>query len=106
MKQGTQIVCIPDHADGNILHEDCEFGFVWKQHPSTDEPAHFCRYWRKNKLGELRTVANSDEDRYATDAEILSHVHSLPPQEVVDLINKIFADLEASMKSKTAQEVS
>jgi len=49
---------------------------------------------------------NSDEDRYATDAEILSHVHSLPPQEVVDLINKIFADLEASMKSKTAQEVS
>lgn len=48
---------------------------------------------------------NVDEDRYATDAEILSHVHNLPPQEVVTLIKQVFNELE-NTQSKTAQEVS
>jgi len=85
MKQGTQIVCIPDHADGNILHEDCEFGFVWKQHPSTDEPAHFCRYWRKNKLGELRTVSNSE----LTNDRNLKQINSVPQNVVNKAIKRI-----------------
>jgi len=56
-EKGDQIVYIPTHADFNLNHEDCEFGFVWKD-KQTD--AVFCRYWRKGKPGELRTKANSE----------------------------------------------
>lgn len=85
MERGTQIVYIPDHADGNILHEDCEFGFIWKQHPSTDEPAHFCRYWKKNNLGELRTVANSE----LTNDRDLKQIKSVPQSKVDRAIKRI-----------------
>jgi len=56
MKPGTQIAYIPLHAEGDINHPDVEFGFVVSERGD----AHFCRYWRKGHLGELRTVANSE----------------------------------------------
>jgi hypothetical protein len=57
MKPGTQIAYVPTHADG-IDHPDVEFGFVTSQWLHGE--AHYCRYWRKGHLGELRTVANSE----------------------------------------------
>jgi len=56
MKPGTQIAYIPLHAEGDINHPDVELGFVVSERGD----AHFCRYWRKGHLGELRTVANSE----------------------------------------------
>jgi len=56
MKPGTQIAYIPLHAEGDINHPDVEFGFVVSERGD----AHFCRYWRKGRLGELKTVANSE----------------------------------------------
>ena len=56
MKSGTQIAYIPLHAEGDINHPDVEFGFVVSERGD----AHFCRYWRRGHLGELRTVANSE----------------------------------------------
>jgi len=56
MKPGTQIAYIPLHAEGDINHPDVEFGFVVSERGD----AHFCRYWRRGHLGELRTVANSE----------------------------------------------
>jgi len=56
MKLGTQIAYIPLHAENDINNPDVEFGFVVSEHGD----AHFCRYWRRGHLGELRTVANSE----------------------------------------------
>ena len=54
LKRGTQIVYVPNHADGDLKHEDCEYGFV-----ITDKgESAFCRYFLKDK--SLRTVANSE----------------------------------------------
>ena len=57
---GTQIVYVPDHADGDMEHPDCEFGFV----TSVGKDAAFCRYFFKESAGlgrtEPRTVANSE----------------------------------------------
>ena len=57
MKKGTQIAYVPQHAEGDVNHPDVEFGFVMREVPTA---AHFCRYWRKGHLGELRTRANSE----------------------------------------------
>lgn len=62
LKLGTQILYIPNHADGNIEHFDVEAGFV----VSVTEDGAFCRYWRR--LGhwrwwqtkQLRTRMNSE----------------------------------------------
>lgn len=65
LERGTQIVYIPMHADGPS-HPDCEFGFVTSIKTKVaslfgTEPAMvYCRYWRKGKLGELRTTCNSE----------------------------------------------
>jgi len=56
MKPGTQVAYIPDHALGDIKHPDVEFGFV----TSEKNAVHFCRYWKRNELGILRTTANSE----------------------------------------------
>lgn len=56
LQQGAQIACIPDHANGDILHSDVEFGFVTSPGPG----GYFCRYWSKYSPGELRTKANSE----------------------------------------------
>jgi len=55
--RGQQIVYIPSHANGNIKHPDCEFGFVTGVN-SVGDP--YCRYWSKSSPGELRTKANSE----------------------------------------------
>ena len=58
MRKGTQIAYIPLHANGNINHPDVEFGFVTSIHRDVD--SHYCRYWRKGHLGELRTTSCSE----------------------------------------------
>lgn len=57
LKRGTQIVYIPDHADG-LSHPDVEFGFVTSCFAG--EGRYFCRYWSKLDIRELRTKANSE----------------------------------------------
>ena len=55
-ERGTQIAYIPNHANGTVLHDDVEFGFVTSSNAGTV----FCRYWSKYYPGELRTKANSE----------------------------------------------
>ncbi len=56
---GTQIIYVPDHADG-IDHLDCEEGFV----TSRTERGAFCRYWSKVNSERLWTTANSMLTRF------------------------------------------
>lgn len=56
MLHGSQIACIPDHAKGDINHPDVKFGFTIGEYGDKT----WCRYWIKDKSGELRTVANSE----------------------------------------------
>ena len=65
LKEGTQVIYVPRHADGKIIHPDCEHGFV----TSIREDRVFCRFWRKGtyqpfkeqwECPELRTTANSE----------------------------------------------
>jgi hypothetical protein len=61
MKKGTQIAYVPTHAKGDprgLKHPSVEFGFVMSESPRG--VGHFCRYWLKGKLGQLRTTANSE----------------------------------------------
>ena len=55
LKPGTQIIYVPDHADG-VDHPDCEEGFI----TSGTKLGAFCRYWSKNDLGKLRTMSCSE----------------------------------------------
>jgi hypothetical protein len=55
LRSGTQIIYVPDHAEGDADHPDCEHGFV----TSVRGDIAFCRYWSKSHSG-LRTVANSE----------------------------------------------
>jgi len=79
MKSGTQIAYIPLHAEGDINHPDVEFGFVVSERGD----AHFCRYWRRGHLGELRTVANSE----LTPSDNLVEYKSVS-QDVVDNLKR------------------
>lgn len=55
LKRGTQIIYVPNHADGDVEHEDCERGFV-----ITDKgESAFCRYWARTEL-TLRTLSCSE----------------------------------------------
>jgi hypothetical protein len=56
IQRGTQIAYIPQHAGGDIEHQDVEFGFV----TSVRGEFAFCRYWDKRYPGQLRTTANSE----------------------------------------------
>ena len=59
LQRGTQIVYIPNHADGDIYHPDVEHGFITSG-PTLDG-AYFCRYWSKGHLGEdIRTKSCSE----------------------------------------------
>ena len=71
------------HADGDIDHPDVEFGFV----TSVCCDIVFCRYWHKGRIGELRTVANS-ECAYLED--IVRHV-SISQQRVDESLERIEA---------------
>ena len=93
MRWGTQVVYIPSYVAGdlegieNILsHSDVEFGFVMSG--GQGGATHFCRYWRKGCLGELRTCANSE----CTPTTMLMEYDSVS-QEIVDrLVVKIMGD--------------
>lgn len=74
--KGQQIIYIPNHADGDKQHPDCERGFVYK---GGTEFA-WCRFWRKDAPGTLRTRANSER----TPCENLKRSPGYIPQEIVD----------------------
>lgn len=59
VKPGTQIVYIPNHANGNPQHLTAEYGFV----TSVNSYFVFCRFWLTDKnhkpINELRTKGGS-----------------------------------------------
>ena len=55
-ERGVQIIYKPLHVCGTD-DPDCEPGFVM----SVDRDGAFCRYWSKQNLKELRTIANSEK---------------------------------------------
>ena len=58
-KRGNQIVYIPDHAKGNIDHNDVEYGFITSISPCGE--AAYCRFWNKKPNDRiLRTASNSE----------------------------------------------
>ena len=54
---GSQIIYVPDHADG-IDHPDAESGFVEFHAPGESDA--YCRFWKKEG-NELRTKSNSEK---------------------------------------------
>lgn len=74
MQKGTQIVYIPDHACGDIMHNDCDWGFVTSVHKDVA----FCRYWSKMEVGALRTKSCSE----ATPICNLKEVKSVPREAI------------------------
>lgn len=59
-KPGTQIIYVPNHADGDINHPGCEEGFVTSTKTIDDDVLLvFCRFWSKHHDG-IRTLANSE----------------------------------------------
>lgn len=95
MKPGQQIAYVPTHVneelgplahlDDLIAHQDTEFGFV----TSEKGDAHFCRYWRKGHIGELRTLANSE---LTPTCNLYEH-HSVGQLLVDDLLMMIERDM-------------
>jgi hypothetical protein len=83
MKPGTQIAYIPNHANGDIIHPDVEFGFVISE--STSKTGHFCRYWVKGEIGNLRIRANSE----STPNENLVEVKSVPQAYITALMKTL-----------------
>ena len=71
LTRGTQVLYVPTHAYGNLMHPDVEAGFV----TSVSVRFAFCRYWYKNRATvrsrDLRTKNNSEstlfEDLYVVD---------------------------------------
>jgi len=85
MELGTQIIYVPDHANGDLNHPDCEPGFV----TTHDGPIAHCRYWSKHHPGELRTKANSESTRI----ENLVVKDTVPQDQVDQAIHQIHEDL-------------
>ena len=81
-KPGDQIVYIPTHADGDLLHKDCEKGFVTSIVPRTNTVR--CRYWSKFHEG-LRTIANSE----GCDPSLLVKSVTRPQSHVDNLLKAI-----------------
>ena len=84
-KQGTQIIYIPIHADGDIHHQDCQEGFVAHE---TILPGNaiFCRYWATGAIPRrLRTIANSE----ATPIDMLIIRDTVPQQDVEAIIQEL-----------------
>lgn len=85
LKSGTQIVYVPNHAEGDLNHYDCEIGFVMRDQKDGSDSV-FCRYWRKGLAGiELRTKANSE----LTPIDNIIVMDSVPQQLVRDAINEV-----------------
>ena len=84
--KGKQIVYVPTHADGDIYHRDCEYGFVTSD-MKTDGEAVFCRYWYPfPNSDELRTKRNGEGTKLIDLVVMETH-----PQELVDGIIAAFA---------------
>lgn len=89
LKLYEQIACIPFHVPtGNnkeFNHPDVEFGFVMSIPPVDfyGSQDYFCRYWRKDNLGELRTVANSERTSSENLRKVPVHSKYRIPQSVV-----------------------
>ena len=65
LKRGIQIIYVPDHADGDATHPDCQPGFV----TSVAKEFAFCRYWRMHNgmlvvPPDLRTKGGSEATRF------------------------------------------
>lgn len=71
---GTQVVYMPQHANEDPNHPDCEEGFV----TSVKGGHAYVRYWSKTHQG-LRTLANGELTPIC--ALIVKETH---PQHVVD----------------------
>lgn len=54
----TQILYVPQHAEGQTGHPDCEKGFVMNYTEDTDY--RFCRFFHKYPNFGLRTVSCSE----------------------------------------------
>ena len=95
-ERGNQIAYIPNHAEGDIRHEDVELGFV----TCALYDKVFCRFWSRSNPDELRTKANS-EGCYAGNL-VLYHSR---PQEVVDrtLTEIDKADISGGVKDEPTQ---
>ena len=78
LKQGTQILYVPSHADGDENHPSVEAGFVTSMKPGSDKA--FCRYWlNRHRPSGLRTKDNS-ESTYMRNIVVKDTV----PQKQVD----------------------
>lgn len=97
MKKGTQIAYVPTHVNGNVNHPDVQFGFVMSER----EGAHFCRYWRKDHPGQLRTVANSE----LTPNDCLMPYHKVPQYLVEQAIDAIEKDAERFEQSQRIEQL-
>ena len=82
MEKGTQIIYVPDHAEGELKHRDCEAGFVMYVRGETA----YCRYWSKYDPTLLRTQANSEG----------TPIHNLVELETrsQELVNRVIAKIE------------
>jgi hypothetical protein len=85
-----QIAYVPNHAvkgsSRNMLsHPDIQFGFVMSIPKPNDNGTqdYFCRYWRKDELGELRTVANSERTSSNNIYRLSVNSRFRVPQEIV-----------------------
>jgi hypothetical protein len=54
----TQIAYVPLHAEGDLSHENVEFGFIVSG--KLNGNSYRCRYWSQTNPNELRTKANSE----------------------------------------------
>ena len=81
LRVGTQIIYVPDHADGSLSHPDCQPGFV----TSVSKDGVFCRYWSKHDPSTLRTKANSE----LTPRRLLVIVDTRPQEEVREALREI-----------------
>lgn len=89
--KGDQVIYVPQHANGDIEHEDCEAGFV----TSCTETNVFCRFFLSGS-DELRTKANSELVNSAN-LVLMSH----HPQE---LIVKLLKAIEMEKSTRKHRE--
>jgi hypothetical protein len=90
LTEGTQIIYVPMHANGDTGHPDCEAGFV----TSVRGTNAFCRYWSKHTPGELRTKANSE----LTPIDCLVVQDTVPPEHINTALARIVPGTPQSME--------
>lgn len=76
LKRGTQIIYIPDHAEGDVAHPHCEEGFVTSV--DAERGVAWCRYWRSGEM-QLRTTTCSEMTPISN-----LRIEDTFPQEVIE----------------------